>query len=114
MNATNLKTHLAMSVFLLAMVLMLCAGMALGQAGLLVEPHPRRPGPAGLDGEPGVPLLRCQRQIIPAFRHNGQGSVVHMTFHTSGVNGHCSCAQIACQRSGISGVYRKGIYPSFR
>ena len=32
MNATNLKTHLAMSVFLLAMVLMLCAGMALGQA----------------------------------------------------------------------------------
>ncbi len=32
MNATNLKTHLAMSVFLLAMVLMLCAGMARGQA----------------------------------------------------------------------------------
>lgn len=32
MNATNPKTHLAMSVFLLAMVLMLSAGMARGQA----------------------------------------------------------------------------------
>ncbi len=45
MNATNLKTHLAMSVFLLAMVLMLCAGMARGAGQVQEEWVARYNGP---------------------------------------------------------------------